>query len=147
MKCCSRSTLGVVIGILNVLVFTAGVILLLVAFVQVGLPDCVPIVFVLMLVASLIMIVISALLIMGIVKSRHKLMLPWLILSGISFLMEIVVYAYKCYIRFSLAGLIGSLIAIVFSALIIWLIYTLYADIRKNNISKTEQVMNASQIE
>ncbi|TMW54577.1 hypothetical protein DOY81_000371, partial [Sarcophaga bullata] len=37
------------------------------------------------LVVMLLMIILSGLLIMGIVKRRHKLMLPWLIISALGF--------------------------------------------------------------
>ncbi|TMW54620.1 hypothetical protein DOY81_000414, partial [Sarcophaga bullata] len=38
------------------------------------------------------LVIISGLFIIGIVKRRHKLMLPWIFISGISFIPHVTIY-------------------------------------------------------
>ncbi|KAI8126978.1 hypothetical protein CVS40_2990 [Lucilia cuprina] len=96
------------------------------------------------------MAIISGLLIMGIVKRRHKLMMPWLILSGIGFIANCVNFAFKFigslftvpFLSLVILFVVG-LLGIGISYLILWPIFTLYGDIQKENF---EQESNDTRI-
>ncbi|XP_065368528.1 uncharacterized protein LOC135961012 [Calliphora vicina] len=163
MKCCSRSTLGITIGSLNVLGYILCTIFSIIAVVQINAADeqnqqqkeefaVYKTLFIVLIVVCLIMILISGLLITGIVKRRHKMMLPWLILSGIGFVINCARFGYLIIVAIiqgiPLATVIFifilGLLGIAISALILWPIYTLYRDMRKENSEMPGRVMNSS---
>ncbi|XP_023305172.2 uncharacterized protein LOC111686998 [Lucilia cuprina] len=166
MKCCSRSTLGVIIGVLNVLAYvicTIGAIVFLVQLSgtekrnqeEIDAAAMYNTIFIVIIVLSLIMIIISALLITGIVKRRHRMMLPWLILSGIGFVVNCIRFVYY-FIASIIVGahftaiviiLIAGVLGIGISALILWPIYTLYRDMRRENIEKPGHVTDSNPVQ
>ncbi|XP_046812019.1 uncharacterized protein LOC111686987 isoform X2 [Lucilia cuprina] len=86
---------------------------------------------------------------MSILKQRrHKMMIPWLLLSAIGFVINTFRLSYQLIVSIINGVGAGIFVSIFFSgllglglsALIIWLIYTLYKDIEKENILKPTQI-------
>ncbi|KAI8126920.1 hypothetical protein FF38_01596 [Lucilia cuprina] len=160
MKCWSRSTLGVVIGSINVLAYIICTVYIIDVLVDINRKqertqqqnDVLALyntIFVVLIVVCLILLLISSLMIMGIIKRRHKLMLPWLIITGISFVVNCARFVYHLILAI-IAGIplttvlvvfIVGLVATAFAVLLLWPIYTLYGDIRKESNLKPGRVM------
>ncbi|KAM7346167.1 uncharacterized protein ACRADG_012138 [Cochliomyia hominivorax] len=165
MKCCSRSTLGVVIGVLNIIIYIIAVIVLILASVEINGKEPknyqqenairnINILFIVLVIVCLIMILISGLLVTGILKRRHKLMLPWIILSIIGFVINCLKLGFDIVLglikRLDLSEIVIhfllGLLGIVISGLIIKAIYDLYKDIREENTKKIGRVLNAAPV-
>ncbi|XP_037825014.1 uncharacterized protein LOC119613141 [Lucilia sericata] len=154
MKYCSRSTLGLIIGSLNVLIYLACFIYAIIVLVDINSGENSSYkekenislhnkIIIILIILCIVMAIISGLLIMGIVKRRHKLMMPWLILSGIGFIVNCVNFAFKFigsmftvpFLSLVIMFVVG-LLGIVISYLILWPIFTLYGDIQKENFEQ-----------
>ncbi|XP_065368377.1 uncharacterized protein LOC135960904 [Calliphora vicina] len=173
MKCWSRSTLGVIIGILNILLYIC-VAVIMIAMLQTlqthfddmersnttpeqkeKLDELGTVLMSTVLAACLVMVVISGVLIMGIVQRRHKLMVPWLVLSGIGFVCDcgrvilIVILGFVKGHAFStvLVSFVSGVLGVGIEALILWPIYTLWRDIRRKNEEKPGQIIGGVQYE
>ncbi|XP_065369081.1 uncharacterized protein LOC135961510 [Calliphora vicina] len=155
MKCCNRSTLGVIIGSLNVLVYILGIISAIDVIVKINTMKelaILKILFIVLIVVFFIMILVSGLLITGIVKRRHKLMLPWLILSSIGIVGNCAWFGYHIIVALIqgippttfIIGFLAGLVGIAFSALMLRLISVLYRDMRKENSQMSARVLNNS---
>ncbi|XP_065368646.1 uncharacterized protein LOC135961091 [Calliphora vicina] len=166
MKCWSRSTLGVVVGILNILVNLACIIYSIITLGNINAigpttqqqRESISLynkVFSVILVVCVIMAIVSGIFIRGIIKRRHKLMMPWLILSGIGFVLNCGQFLFT-FIGTLFQGyplshivitLIVGLLSIGISALILWPIFTLFGDIRKKNTEQIGRVTDGRQAE
>ncbi|KAI8127168.1 hypothetical protein FF38_01594 [Lucilia cuprina] len=159
MMCCSRSTLGVIIGGINAVAYFATLIFLIYTMVDTNSllkkhehtktdATYFNVIFTLLILFCMSMFVISGLLLMGIIKRRHKMMIPWLLLSAIGFVINTFRLSYQLIVSIINDVGAGIFVSIFFSgllglglsALIIWLIYTLYKDIEKENILKPTQI-------
>ncbi|XP_037825018.1 uncharacterized protein LOC119613145 [Lucilia sericata] len=142
-----------IIGGLNVVAYFAAAIYLIYTMVVINSNDKPDVTYFNVIYALLIlfcwaMFAISGLLIMGIMKRRHKMMIPWLLLGAIGFVINSLRLSYELIVSMTHGVGAGTVISIFFSsllglglsALIIWLIYTLYKDIEKENILKPTQV-------
>ncbi|XP_037825025.1 uncharacterized protein LOC119613152 [Lucilia sericata] len=137
---CNRSTIGIIIGFLHIIVYI-GILLCSMVYNKCG--SFYGSSFGLRL-GSIIMIVISGLLIWGIQKKQKTLMLPWLIFTGIGFIINGVYSIYIMIINMisahqAVGFLIGTLLSIGISALVLWFIYTLYKNIERENLEKTHR--------
>ncbi|XP_065369080.1 uncharacterized protein LOC135961509 [Calliphora vicina] len=173
MKCWSRSTFGVIIGILNILLYI-GVVVLIIEMLQTlqahyddkehsntnpeqmkKLEDLGTVLMSIILAICLVMVVLSGVLIMGIVQRRHKLMLPWLVLSGMGFICDcgrVVFIIILAVIRPpTISTFVVSFVVGVFGlgieVLILWPIYTLWRDICRKNEEKPAQIIRGVQYE
>ncbi|XP_037825023.1 uncharacterized protein LOC119613150 [Lucilia sericata] len=159
MKFCSLSTLGVIVGGINVVGYFAGINYLIYSMVETNSllkkyeqtksdATYFNVIFALLILFCLAMFTISGLLVMGIIKRRHKLMTPWLLLSAIGFVINSLRFTYQVIVSMAQGVGAGTVVSIFFSgllglglsALIIWLIYTLYKAIEKENVLKPIQV-------
>ncbi|KAM7344739.1 uncharacterized protein ACRADG_011342 [Cochliomyia hominivorax] len=165
MKCCSRSTLGVIIGFLNILIY---IMVSIVVIALAGnsndlksqyneiyeehkkeLKELSTFLLCTILSVCLVMAVVSGVLIMGIVKRRHKLMIPWLVLSGIGFACDclrvfiVVLIGFMNDLAFStiISTFFLNLLGCGIEALILWPIYTLWRDLRLKHEENSERIM------
>ncbi|XP_065370442.1 uncharacterized protein LOC135962443 [Calliphora vicina] len=163
MKLLSRSTLGVIIGSLNVLIYF---VLTCYTFVyalalQAAIKNihqrnaasyAFNAIFIILMVMSLIMMGVSGLLVVGIVKRKHTLMVPWLILSGIGFVVYCLRFIYHIFAGIiygvTLYSVVKVFIVGVLSiglfGLIIWLMFFLFRDIRRQNVENACQIQYQS---
>ncbi|KAI8127182.1 hypothetical protein CVS40_2986 [Lucilia cuprina] len=98
MKCWGRSTLGVVVGGINVLFYIICVVNVILAILDINGEaerTMYNALFATLFVFFLLMILLSSLLIVGIIKRRHKLMLPWLIVTGILLVLNCLRLAFN----------------------------------------------------
>ncbi|XP_023305161.2 uncharacterized protein LOC111686986 [Lucilia cuprina] len=162
MKCWSRSTLGVIIGILNILIY------LIVSIAMIGLLQSlkshldatVPehktetakmstIILSTVLAVCLAMIIVSGILIMGIVKRHHKFMVPWLVLSSLGFVCDcgrVIITLIMNFINDNdplhiLMVFVLGVLMCALEALILWPIYTLWHDIHHENKVKPGHIV------
>ncbi|KAI8127579.1 hypothetical protein FF38_01592 [Lucilia cuprina] len=161
MKCCSRSTLGVIIGILNILIyiFVAVVMLGLLQNLQERFDKTVEqkekaaelgtVLISSLFAACLAMIIVSGVLIMGIIKRRHKLILPWLVLHGLGLAVDgarvvltlILSLVNGISLSVVLTSFVFGVIGVCLGALIFWTIYSLWRDIRRMNDEKSGKLI------
>ncbi|KAM7344738.1 uncharacterized protein ACRADG_011341 [Cochliomyia hominivorax] len=152
----SRSSFGVIIGILNILIYIYASSFFIAEISRnhenenyfsdqmVKIAERRHIILCTILSVFLIMILISGVLILGITKRRHKFMIPWLIVSGLGFICDcarvivMLIMGLANGISFSLIMyiLLLSLLRCGLEALILWPIYTLWRDIRQENTEK-----------
>ncbi|XP_065370290.1 uncharacterized protein LOC135962344 [Calliphora vicina] len=149
MKLLSRSTLGVIIGIICVLIYFSSTIYAILGAVGVNMmfkeveqhqphqhvSNAFNAFFIILIIIFVILTAVSALLIFGIVKKRHNLMLPWLILSAIAYVYKSIELIrslgyFHLYVGYFLSHIFGLVIA----GVVIWLIFSLFRDIRQKNI-------------
>ncbi|XP_065369673.1 uncharacterized protein LOC135961947 [Calliphora vicina] len=159
MKCCSRSTVGVIIGSIYML---AGIIVFILISISLVLsktkddnvrpivkPD-VAIIMILCLTAALI----SGLLVFGIVKRRHNLLLPWMIMHVLGFCFSCLLFVYGFFgsLIFNapmgefIGFIVTSIVVIVLQIAIFYFMYTLYRYIRKQNNNRTSPVIGSLQV-
>ncbi|XP_037825027.1 uncharacterized protein LOC119613154 [Lucilia sericata] len=161
MKCCSRSTLGVIIGFLNILIYI-GLCVVMIGFLQnlqerfdrtieqkEKAAEIGTILISSILAACLVMIIISGVLIVGITKRRHKLILPWLVLNGLGLAIDSARVIFTLILNLVngislsvvLTSFVVGVIGIGLGALIFWAIYTLWRDIRRMNDEKSGKLI------
>ncbi|XP_065369079.1 uncharacterized protein LOC135961508 [Calliphora vicina] len=164
MKCLSRSTLGIVIGAINIFVYATTFIYILTVLSNLSglsekekeridnvLTTSVPILLI-FLGICVFGIIIAGLLIAGIIKRRHSLMTPWIYSSVVGIVCE----GFLLVIGFVMDVINGQPAVSVFSSFIFgiftlgiqififYFIYKLYKDIRD---TKTENDQSGGEIE
>ncbi|XP_046811616.1 uncharacterized protein LOC124421006 isoform X2 [Lucilia cuprina] len=153
MKCWGRSTLGVVVGGINVLFYIICVVNVILAILDINGEEqrsrykhdtlaMYNALFATLFVFFLLMILLSSLLIVGIIKRRHKLMLPWLIVTGILLVLNCLRLAFNVIFGIIVESHVTSVLITFIVALAVivslwWAIYILYGEIRKDSNGKS----------
>ncbi|XP_037825015.1 uncharacterized protein LOC119613143 [Lucilia sericata] len=163
MKCCSRYTLGVVIGSVYILTSLIVFILMCVFLVQIHTdsdfgktfrPNASLTVGIVMGVC-LVVGIISGLLVWGITKRRHNCLLPFIIIYGVGFIFSCLIFAYGYLIALVVNAPTGEFIALIFISIIITVLQivifcffiALYRSIRRKNINKPRAATGTLQVE
>ncbi|KAI8126972.1 hypothetical protein CVS40_2995 [Lucilia cuprina] len=163
MKCCSRYTLGIVIGSVYILASSIVFILMCVFLVLIHTDHDVgktvrpnaSITVGIIMAGCLLIGIISGLLVWGIIKRRHNCLLPFMIMYVIGFIYSCLIFAYGY-----LGALIGNaptgeFLALIFISIIVTVLQiaifcfliSLYRSIRRKNIDNPRAVTRTLQVE
>ncbi|KAM7343104.1 uncharacterized protein ACRADG_010250 [Cochliomyia hominivorax] len=167
MKCYSRSTFGVIIGIFSILTYLILTIFSFCALMSVYArkENYEPgkhfwahsmVIFAVLIAIFLIMVILSVLLTVGIAKRRHKLILPWLILSSIGFFSNLTYFLYsfislliRYHTSLHLLGLLIYFLIFLFfviSANTLLFIFNLYQSIKEENNGISDRLMTSKSV-